>query len=327
MIQEISKRALSYFKENGYIFTPLEYQKVFCKEAKKANIILEDCNKLTFLLNKLDKKYQNILEAYKIDSIEELVLFLIDILNKIDKEVDYDFYLYTKRVLQAIQILPTKAKYIAIRHLNILKPHITKDELNHLRHDWIEFITTYDDSILKKYQNICNIKISDIEDIDKVIDCLYLNKNIKKLIEAISVILDDDMKQYIYNDPSFITSNKFIEYLKTNISNKKYNILSEDDILNFLDIQERDFLLENRNYVVFKIDKNKKLLKLINDYSKKIDRLGVYKNSIILVSSNTTKEEGILLINKIEKILNTILHISLISRDEVDNISQLLKQI
>ena len=55
-IKEISKKALANFKDKGYVFTPDEYMEVFCKEAKKANVIFEDCNKVAELTKKLDKK-------------------------------------------------------------------------------------------------------------------------------------------------------------------------------------------------------------------------------------------------------------------------------
>ena len=57
-INEIAKKALAHFKSNNYIFTPDEYQEVFCKEAKKAQVIIKDCNKVAEYLKKLDKKYQ-----------------------------------------------------------------------------------------------------------------------------------------------------------------------------------------------------------------------------------------------------------------------------
>ena len=53
-IKDIAKRALSYFKDQNYIFTPNEYEEIFCKEAKKANVITKDCNKVAEYIKKLD---------------------------------------------------------------------------------------------------------------------------------------------------------------------------------------------------------------------------------------------------------------------------------
>ena len=63
-INQIAKKSLAHFKSRGYIFTPDEYREVFCKEAKKANVIFEDCNKVAKLIQKLDKKYQKLLNSY-----------------------------------------------------------------------------------------------------------------------------------------------------------------------------------------------------------------------------------------------------------------------
>jgi len=77
-IKEIAKKALAHFKQNGYVFTPDEYKKVFCQEAKKARVIIKDCNKVAEYITKLDKKYQLIAKNYNIKNIDELITFLIN---------------------------------------------------------------------------------------------------------------------------------------------------------------------------------------------------------------------------------------------------------
>ena len=79
-IKEIAKKTSAKFKENGYVFTPDEYAKEFCNEAKKARVIVKDCNKVAEFITKLDKKYQQIAKNYNIRNLDELVIFLIIIL-------------------------------------------------------------------------------------------------------------------------------------------------------------------------------------------------------------------------------------------------------
>jgi len=74
-IKEIAKKALSHFKQSGYVFTPDEYKKVFCQEAKKARVIIKDCNKVAEYITKLDKKYQLIAKNYNIKNLDELITF------------------------------------------------------------------------------------------------------------------------------------------------------------------------------------------------------------------------------------------------------------
>jgi diguanylate cyclase len=109
-LNKIAKETLSKFKNRGYVFTPKEYEEEFCKTAKKYNVILDDCNKISKYLTKLDAKYQAIAKNYHIKNLDELVLFLINYLNRENPEKEKenleDLFLYTKRTLDVIAILP-----------------------------------------------------------------------------------------------------------------------------------------------------------------------------------------------------------------------------
>jgi len=74
-IKDIAKKALSHFKQSGYVFTPDEYKKVFCQEAKRAKVIIQDCNKVAEYLTKLDKKYQLIAKNYILKMLMNLLFF------------------------------------------------------------------------------------------------------------------------------------------------------------------------------------------------------------------------------------------------------------
>jgi len=253
-IKDVSKKTLAHFKDSGYVFTPDEYQKVFCKEAKKANVVFEDCNKVASLVQKLDKKYQNLLKNYKITSLSELVIFLINNINREDvdatKEFASELVTYTKRVLQVIDMLPTKAKYIASKHLEFLEPFMNTEDLAKLRNEWLEFMTVYDDSIVKKYKQKCGIKGVDlVEILPEIVKCFEKDDtDFNELVDAIifsltpsyAGFMNDEvaiLKKHLKEDASLVTSKNFSEELKI-LTKKRIKKDKEELRRKFVDIDK-----------------------------------------------------------------------------------------
>jgi len=230
-IKDIAKKALAHFKQNGYVFTPDEYKKVFCKEAQKAKVIIKDCNKVAEYITKLDKKYQLIAKNYNIKNLDELVIFLINYLNREDtskeKENLENLFIYTKRALNVIAALPIiKSKTIAIKHLDFLKPHMEKEEFNKLRTEWFEFLSEFDSSVVKKGAMVAGIKSEDaLEVIDALIKKFEENPDLEFLVDALIYTLTPSYAPFMSNDiailkkqikenNSFILSKAFAEDLK-----------------------------------------------------------------------------------------------------------------
>jgi len=230
-IKDIAKKALAHFKESGYVFTPDEYQKVFCKEAKKAKVIIKDCNKVAEYITKLDKKYQLIAKNYNIKNLDELIVFLINYLNREDagkeKENLENLFIYTKRALDVIAVLPIiKSKTIAIKHLDFLKPHMEKEEFDKLRTEWFNFLSEFDSSVVKKGAMIAGIKSEDaLEIIDALIKKLEENPDLEFLVDSLIYTLTPSyapfmsneiaiLKKQIKENTSFILSRAFAEDLK-----------------------------------------------------------------------------------------------------------------
>ena len=309
-IKEVSKKALANFKNSGYIFTPDEYKDVFCKEAKKANVIFEDCNKVAELIKKLDKKYQKMLSNYKINSIFELALFLINNLNRenIDKDKEFanELLTYTKRVLQVIDMLPTKAKYIASKHLDFLKPYLTQDELNSLRNEWLEFMTTYDDSIIKKYKQKCGIKGVDlVEILPEIVQCFEKDDpDFKELVDSILFALtpsyahfmDDELailKKQLKDNPSLITSKNFAKELKI-LTKKRIKKDKEELRRKFVDIDKITEALSRRIVNLLKTsDASSEEIKIISKDLMKVEKhddFETIREKLITITVSLDKE-------------------------------------
>jgi len=308
-IKQISKKALSHFKSKNYIFTPDEYQEVFCKEAKKANVIFEDCNKVADLIQKLDKKYQKLLSSYRIKTLKELVLFLINNLNRENieesKEFSNELLTYTKRTLQVIDMFPSKAKYIASKHLDYLKPYLKPDEIARLRNEWLEFMTTYDDANFQKYKKRCHLKDDDVlEMLPKLEECLSKDEDFSKLVDSIVFALtpsyanfmDDEvaiLKKQLKENPSLITSKNMIEELKI-LTKKRIKKDKEELKKKFVDI---DKIAETLSRKVVSLLKNSNVsgeeIRIISKDLKKIDtsdKFEIVKEKLISITVGLDEE-------------------------------------
>jgi diguanylate cyclase (GGDEF)-like protein len=308
-IEQISKKSLAEFKNKNYIFTPDEYQKVFCKEAKKANIIFEDCNKVANLIQKLDKKYQKMLANYRINTLSELVLFLINNLNRenIDetKAFSNELLTYTKRVLQVIDMFPSKAKYIASKHIDLLKPYLKPDEIAKLRNEWLDFMTTYDDKNFKMYKKRCHLNDDDVlEMLPKLEKCLAKDEDFSELVDAIifsltpsyAHFMDDEvaiLNKQLKRDSSLITASNMANEIK--ILTKKRIKKDKDELKKkFVDI---DKITETLSRKIVSLLKNsnvsKEEIKIISKDLEKIDtsdKFEIVKEKLVTITIGLDEE-------------------------------------
>ena len=310
-IKEISKKALAHFKESGYIFTPDEYAKVFCQEAKKAKVIIKDCNKVAEYLIKLDKKHQLIAKNYNIKNIDDLVVFLINYLNREDSSkekgnLEY-FFNYTKRVLDVLAALPIiTSKNIAVKHLDFLKHHMEKEKFNKLRNEWFEFLSEFDSSIVKKGARIAGIKsedaldviealirkISDKPDLEFLVDSL-----IQTLTPSYAPFMNDDiamLKKQIKEDNSFILSNAFAEDLK--ILTQKRIKLDKKELKRKL--KDLDRIAERLSVKILKVLKKtdgssqeiKKIATELQNWRKDEENFETIKEKLLTLATSIDKE-------------------------------------
>jgi diguanylate cyclase len=243
-LNKIAKETLLKFKDKGYVFTPKEYEKEFCKTAKKYNLIVEDCNKLSKYLSKLDKKYQLIAKNYNIRNLEEFIVFLINYLNRENsswqKDSVNELFLYIKRVLDVLIVLPVlKSKEIAIKHLDVLKPYLNKEEFSKFRSEWVDFIDSFDDKIIKKAKNISGANKEDaIEIIKRLLDKLEENPKFDFLVDSIiysltpsyAPFMSDEvaiLKRQLKEDSSFIFTKGFANDLKK-LTDKRIQLDKEE---------------------------------------------------------------------------------------------------
>jgi len=280
-INQIVKETLSKFKSKGYIFTPKEYEEEFCKVAKKYKVIIEDCNKVSKYISKLNQKYQAISKNYNIKNIDELIMFLINYLNRTpqnDKENLEELFLYTKRTLDVIIILPfIKSRNIALKHFDFLKPTLSKEEFSKLRGEWIEFLNNFDDSLIKRAKIISKSKSEDVfEIIDNLLKTTEQIPNVDFLVDSIiysltpsyAPFMNDEvaiLKNQLKKDSHFIFTKAFAEDLKV-LTDKRIKLDKQE--LN-KKIKDLDKIAERLSIKILKI------LKKTDDSSTEIKNISI----------------------------------------------------
>ncbi len=264
-INAIIKQAIQRLKAENKLLTPDVYLEAFCKEAKKAGIIIDDCNQVDKYAKTLNKNYQEELKQYHLRSEQELIRYLISKLNRLNPSncttMLESTNLLVLRILDVVEVLHNKEiSKLAKQTKELFKrPNISKEQFNTFRQYWINFLTIYDDTFLQKLRPITKIIKSDLS---QMINNIQLDKFAKKeidfkaisslmiasLMPSIASSVNDkiaNVSQTLRDNPEMITSksvqNDIAAAIKTRILLDKNNlqlmVQSLDNILDKLSMQ------------------------------------------------------------------------------------------
>jgi diguanylate cyclase (GGDEF)-like protein len=163
-------------KREGRVLTPQNYQESFCKEAKKSGLVLEECNQLEHYYKKLDKNLQKELKSYHLRSVDELFSFLngkiARMAPKSSEELVQALLILIKRMAQVAEQMHDKDLAAIARHTaeNIEKVQ-NATAIDKLKDQWINFLTTYDDSYLDRLSVLGEINKEDLKSsVHKLVD-------------------------------------------------------------------------------------------------------------------------------------------------------------
>ena len=287
-IQAIINNAVKRLKSEGKLLTPDFYAEAFCKEATAANMQVEDCNHIEKFSRTLNKEFQKELTNYRIKTMSELVRFLISKLNRTNSSLCSETLesqiLLTKRILQVVQVLHNKeAAELAQKSLELLDFGAKADQIDHFRQRWVNFITLYDDTFLKKLSVLGDI---DSNDLKKSIENLHLHPVetksssidldkisrllISSFVPSIASSVNDtiaDLSEKIRNNPSLLESVSIESEVKAAISLRialdkesvKAMVASIDGVLDKLSLRLID-MIESSDSSTEEIQKIKKEL-------------------------------------------------------------------
>jgi len=166
-IQTIIKNAVRRLENEGKLLTPDFYQEAFCKEAKIAGMISEDCTHLEKFSKSLNKEFQKDLKQYRIKTMSEFSRFIISKLNRTTpsqcSETLEAQSIFMKRVLQVVSVLHNKeASDLAQRSIELLESSPTVAQIDQFRQLWVNFITTYDDAFLSNLKTFGKVDSADL---------------------------------------------------------------------------------------------------------------------------------------------------------------------
>lgn len=272
MVNEIIKESFERLKSEHLAFTPDNYQRIFCEVAKKKGVLVEDCQKVSKYIKKLDQ--QLLVEANKrnINTIDELLMFFIARLNR-SNESDAEqlisaLILLSKRVLQAVSLLHNKKAFnLANASLDRLDMKHDLKSVELIKDKWFDFISNYDDAFLKKLDHFGKVNKEDLEkmvhDIMHAIakdDNTEVYKMLAPLIVAtltpsIASSMNDDLATISYelrNSPEALASSAMQKEIKNFI--KKRIHLDQEEVKN--KISSLDKLLDEINKKIFQLIDN-----------------------------------------------------------------------
>ena len=170
-INGIIKKAVERLKAENKLLTPEFYAEAFCKEAKLAGMLIEECNQADRYINTLNKEFQIELKQYRLKTSQELIRYLISKLNRMNPtncaELLAENQLFCKRVLEAVELLHNKeASELAKKSIDLLSiPNASKEQFATYRQAWVNFITNYDDTFLKNLKIQTKEQIGDLKSV------------------------------------------------------------------------------------------------------------------------------------------------------------------
>jgi diguanylate cyclase (GGDEF)-like protein len=186
-VNEIIKESFERLRAEHLTFTPDNYQKVFCEVAKKKGVLVEDCQKVSKYIQKLDTRLGAEAKNKNIATIDELLMFFISRLNRVNEndvqQLISSLLLLSKRVLQAITLLHNKkATTLANASLDRLEIKHDIKSIELIKDKWFDFISTYDTDFLKKLDRFGKVNKEDLE----------------KMVHDITLLLNVDRSNEIY---------------------------------------------------------------------------------------------------------------------------------
>jgi len=299
-INQIVRNTVERLKAEGKVWTPDVYAQIFCMEAKKAGVQVEDCSGIERFTPLLDKKTLDEVKQYRVRTTAELIRFLISKLGRLnpsEASMLVEVLIALSRAMaQGIDLLHNPdASALAKKTIIILETQGGKTQLELLKQAWENFLSVYDDAFLMKLssfgevdrgnlkktvEGLENLKTtSPSNDYSKIASLLMLG-----LSPSIAPKMNDELAalaRKVYDNPDYISHETFEQEIKTAIAirialdKKSVNemIHSLDELLGKLSAQLID-LIERSDISSVEIKEIKNNLE-----SLELDKTGDFKTA------------------------------------------------
>jgi len=294
-VKTIIQKAIKRLDLEGKLLTPDFYADAFCKEAQKAGVVHEDCSHVDRFSKTLNQEFQKELTQYRITTMGELARFLISRLNRTKPTICTELLeaqnTLIRRILQVVEVLHNaEASALAREGIKLLNSNPSTTEYEHYRGQWINFITTYDDSFLEKLKLFTNVDSTNLRKTIESIDITKLRSQEgsekKELEGAVSLLVASfvpsiassvnekiaDLSERLNNNPALIDNKNIEEEIKSTImlritldkSSVKKMLESIDGVLDKLSLRLIE-MIERSDDSTIEIQKIKKELESYNE--------------------------------------------------------------
>ncbi len=280
-VQTIIKNAVKRLEREGKLLTPDFYQEAFCKEAKIAGMISEDCTHLDKFSQSLNKEFQKDLKQYRIKTMSEFSRFIISKLNRTTPSQCAQSLeaqtVFIKRVLQVVSVLHNKeASDLAQKSIKLLESSPTVSQIDQFRQHWVNFITTYDDTFLSNLKAFGEVDSSNLRATveklntlsisgDNMLDSMELSKIssllVASLVPSIASSVNEQiatLSQKIKRNPELLDSASVLSEVKAAIllrialdkNSVKEMVESLDGVLDKLSLRLIDMIESSDNSTI-----------------------------------------------------------------------------
>jgi len=315
-INQIVRNTVERLKAEGKVWTPDVYSQIFCMEAKKAGVQVEDCGGIERFTPLLDKKTLDEVKLYRVKTTAELIRFLISKMSRMNPtEASALVELLSslaQTMAQSIDILHNPdASALAKKTITILGTQGGRTQLELLKQAWENFLSVYDDTFLMKLTSFGEVDRSNLKktvdglgsiavstderDYSKIASLLMLG-----LSPSIAPKMDHDLAELarkVHDNPEYIAQDTFENEIKVAIAmrialdKKSVNemIRTLDDLLEKLSAQLID-LIERSDISSVEIKEIKKDLESLGS-EKGGDFKSAHKRLYTIASSLEEKVE------------------------------------
>lgn len=210
---ELTKLVIRKMAINGEVMTPKAYAKSFCQEAKLQGVVLEECEELSGLIEKLDPATKELLKRYTVRSIDDLMLFLI---YRIKSLHEGDKNSASKKILEDM-VIEQLADFIS----SLLSPSVSHEldseikamkEKLHLRPS---FITN--DAFQKEVKSLVSKRV------------VYDRKEIREEVTSINRMVDALSKRTIGSVVAHQETQKTLTSVQHEVTNSKFDAVGEQN--------------------------------------------------------------------------------------------------
>ncbi len=325
-IQEIIKKTLKEVKSKGENLTPDVYSEAFCKEAKRANVIVEDCRRVEKFLKRLPAELQKELRKRNVSTVDQLVQYLASEIcrngGKRGTEISNAYFILVRRLFQVIELLHDRdAAKMAREDIKRISNSSDKVQIDSVAERWSRFVMEYSDAFLDRLDPYCKVDKSDLESmVDDIVRCFKSGSGqkgkksqppvgldvvaqiiIASLTPSIASGMNDELatiSAQIRTNPELLTSDAMVEDLKHMI--KKRVELDKKAVI--AQIGELDSVIEHINLALARVidtgEGNKEVLGAIQSelesINLKADSFEVIHKKLLAVATSLEKETKIL---------------------------------